>query len=295
MATSKKVLFGLPAITALAAVLNAPLTLAETKMPTSVWALTASDQLINVDPANSETIKHSVPISGLVETDEIVGIDYRVAYGDMYALAHTGRIYLVDTTSGAATLIEGSRPVTYLQGKIFGFDFNPAADKLRVVGHGDLNLRLHPDTGAVIDFDKASDGIQIDPKLSFDKDDLNADKKPDIVAAAYTYNNDNEKLTTNFAIDRGLDALLMQGTKEGTQPAVSPNLGILYTIGNLGVGDITDASMDISDINNVALATVTTKENVKTVLIQIDLETGKSTPMGILGHGDQVKAFAIEP
>ncbi len=268
---------------------------AEIKMPTSVWALTAENQLINVNPSASETIKQSVTLTGLVEGDDIVGIDYRVAQGDMYALAQTGRIYMINTESGNASLIAGSAPVSYLAEGLYGFDFNPAADKLRVVGAGNLNLRLHPDTGAVIDFDKQTEGLQTDPKLAYDAKDINAGKTPDIVAAAYTYNQDDEKLTTNFAIDRTLDVLVMQGTKEGVKPSVSPNLGVLYTIGSLGLGDVIDATMDISDIDNVALGTLTLNDGQAPVLVQIDLQTGMATSLGKIGAGSSVKAFAIEP
>ncbi len=269
--------------------------LAEVKTPSSVWVLTESNHLVNVNPSTPSTVVQSVALSGLESGDDIVGIDYRVAYGDMYALAQSGRIYLINTSTGQAVLVNGSEPVSYLQGKTFGFDFNPAADKLRVVGNGDLNLRLHPDNGSVVDFDKKAAGLQIDPALAFAPSDSHFGAKPDIVAAAYTYNTANEKLTTNYAIDRHLNALLMQGTKEGVKPSVSPNLGVLYTIGNLGLGDVTDASMDISDINNIALAAVTIKSQTETLLVSIDLETGKATSLGVLGNGDKVKGFAIEP
>ncbi|MFW1678162.1 DUF4394 domain-containing protein [Pontibacter sp. JAM-7] len=286
---------GLRSVISVGALVLSGSAVAEMKMPTSVWALTGDDTLVNVNPAMPADVKHTVALTGLVSGDEIVGIDYRVARGDMYALANTGRIYMIDTQSGVASLIEGSSPVSYLSGGLYGFDFNPAADKLRVVGAGNLNLRLHPDTGAIIDFDKKTDGLQTDPKLAFDAQDANAGQMPDIVAAAYTYNSDDEKLTTNFAIDRTRDVLVMQGTKEGVKPSVSPNLGVLYTIGALGQGDVIDATMDISDIDNVALGTLTLSNGAAPVLVQFDLATGEATAMGNIGSVSSVKAFAIEP
>jgi len=268
---------------------------AEIKMPGSVWVLTGEGQLVNINPAAPDAVAKSVSLSGLVEGDELVGIDYRVAQGDMYALAQSGRIYMVNTETGTASLIEGSAPVSYLAKGLYGFDFNPAADKLRVVGAGNLNLRLHPDTGAVIDFDKQAEGLQTDPKLAYDAQDINAGKAPDIVAAAYTYNPDDEKLTTNFAIDKSQDVLVMQGTKEGVKPSVSPNLGVLFTVGSLGLGDVIDATMDISDIDNVALGTLTLNDGQSPVLVQFDLQTGAATPLGEMGSVSSVKAFAIEP
>ena len=37
----------------------------------------------------------------------------------------------------------------------YGFDFNPTADVIRVINNGDLNLRVSPNTGAVVGTDPA--------------------------------------------------------------------------------------------------------------------------------------------
>jgi hypothetical protein len=72
----------------------------------------------------------------------------------------------------------------------------------------------------------------------------------------------------------------MQGSREGETPVVSPNTGQLRTVGSLGLGPLTDASMDISDVNNTALAAVRTAGNPKTQLHLIDLNTGHAAGGG---------------
>ena len=268
---------------------------AQENMPSSVWGLTADGSLFNIDSRAPSDKKKSFKLGGVENGDRIVGIDYRVAYGDLYALAQSGQIYLINTDTGIAVKVEGSKPVGFMRGDTFGFDFNPAADKMRVVGDGDLNLRIHPDNGSVIDFDKTVDSIQTDPKLTFDKSETIAVTTPDIVAAAYTYNTKDAKLTTNYAIDRTLDRLMMQGTKEGVKPSVSPNLGVLYSVGDLGQGDIVDANLDISDVHNVALATLQIAGSNETKLYYVDLNTGKASPIGNFGEGKPVVGLAIEP
>ena len=120
-----------------------------------------------------------------------------------------------------------------LEGTRFGFDFNPAADRIRVVGGTD-NRRMHPDTGMVVDADAAAADVQLDGALAYATGDVNAGKAPVVVAAAYT-NPDADAATgtTNYAIDTAADALVTQGTKEGVTPAVSPNAGTLFTVGCL--------------------------------------------------------------
>lgn len=265
------------------------------KLPSSVWLVNDHGQLMNIDPAQPDHIKHSFTLNGLVAEDTIIGIDFRVARGDLYGLADSGRIYKIDHSNGAALLVSGSEPLSQMALGPYGFDFNPAADKLRVVGKQNDNLRLHPDSGALVDFEKAKAGVQVDPKLAYDQDDVHAELQPDIVAAAYTYNAKDASLTTNYAIDRRRGFLVMQGTPEGAVPAVSPNLGVLYSVGDLGVGTLKDASFDISDIDNVALAGLLTNDSSITALYQIDLKTGVAHKLGTLADGEHITGLAIEP
>ncbi|RBA24683.1 DUF4394 domain-containing protein [Herminiimonas fonticola] len=269
--------------------------LSQAALPTSVWAVTASNELIQVNAAAPGKVLQRKPIKGLTNGEKLVGIDYRVSRGVLFGLSQIGRIYTINTDTAAVSPVGATAAIPGLQGQTMGFDFNPAADRIRVVSSGGLNLRLHPETGAQVDFDLKTDGVQADPSLSFAAGDINAGKKPDVVAAAYTYNKKNEKLTTNYAIDRSLGALLMQGSQEDAQPVVSPNLGQLTTIGSLGLGKLEDASFDISDLNNVPLAAVRTANSGKTRLVQIDLKSGHANPLGILGNGEPVVGLAIEP
>lgn len=149
------------------------------------------------------------------------------------------------------------------EGERLGFDFNPAADRIRIVSDSGQNLRAHPETGALVDFKPDADGLQLDGALAFSSDDANAGRPPRVIAAAYTYNKDNEKLTTNFAIDGEPGALVRQGSVEGVEPVVSPNSGQLSTVGALGVAGISDAHFDISDVTNTALAALSTSRRTR--------------------------------
>ena len=257
----------------------------------------ASDayQLIAISAAQPGRIARSVTLSGLEDGERLLGIDYRVAYGVMFALGSSNRVFTVDVVSGALTPVGTSAFASGLEGERFGFDFNPAADRIRIVSERGLNLRVHPETSAIVDYEPDEAGLQPDAALSYAVGDLHAGQAPRIVAAAYTYNTEDEKLTTNFAIDAERGMLVRQGSIEGQQPAVSPNSGQLHTVGALGIEGIVDAHFDISDVTNTALAAVITTTDARPTLYRIDLGSGKAEPIGIIGTADSVLGLAIEP
>ena len=215
--------------------------------------------------------------------------------GVLYALSQAGRLYTLDIPTGALKPVGAAPAVLALNGAAFGFDFNPAADRIRVVSSTGQNLRLHPDTGAAVDGDPAVDGVQPDPALRYAASDVNARRAPDIAGAAYTYNTQDSKLTTNYAIDRALGVLVMQGSREGATPVVSPNTGQLRTVGALGLGPLTDVAFDIADVGNTALIAVRTPTDNQTRLHLVDLATGAAKPLGKVGEGAPLLGMAIEP
>ena len=261
----------------------------------TVFAVTASHELIRFNAGQPQRVLGRQKITGLAAGDTLVGIDYRVARGVLYALSNQGRLYTLDTATGALRAVGTAPALLPLAGPLFGFDFNPAADRIRVVGASGQNLRLHPDTGAVVDGNPAQDGLQPDGALAYVAGDVNAGKPPTVVAAGYTYNKQDEKLTTNYAIDRRLGVLVMQGSKEGATPVVSPNTGQLRTVGALGLGELADASFDISDLSNTALAALRTSAGTKTQLHLIDLDSGRARLIGTVGDGGALLGMAIEP
>ena len=258
-------------------------------------AVNAQHELLVFHAGEPQRIRERRAVTGLAPGEQIVGIDYRVARGVLYALTQTGRLYTLDVPSGVLSPV-GEKPLAVpLRGTLFGFDFNPAADRIRVVSNAGLNLRLHPDTGAVVDGDAAVDGVRPDPALRYAWSDTHAGRVPDIVAAAYTYNAQDDKITTNYAIDRALGMLVMQGSREGATPLVSPNTGQLRTVGPLGLGPLADASFDIADVGNTALLAARTAAEAPTRLYQVDLETGRATLLGVVGDGSPLRGMAIAP
>jgi hypothetical protein len=287
----------LPAL-AIATLLTACATLAppETVGPAAkeeIVAVSVSNQLLRFNAGQPQHVRERRPLQGLRAGEQLLGIDYRVARGELYALGASGQLYKIDV-AGATALPIGT-PTALPEGREWGFDFNPTVDRIRVVSDTGANLRLHPDTGAMVDGDPNQPGVQPDGRLAYDAADPNAGKTPRVVAAGYTYNQKNDKITTNYALDGALGLLVHQGTREGVTPAVSPNTGRLYTVGSLGIGPFEHASLDVSDLSDTAYAGVRRSGERTTRWHRVDLATGQATFIGTVGGGEALVGAAIQP
>src|SRR5689334_22616319 len=124
-----------------------------------VFGITSAGRLVTFYRA-SPMLSTAVAVTGLQSGETLLGIDVRpggMTPGELYLLGSTGRLYTVNTTTGAATLKStlSSDPAsptafTSLSGTEFGVDFNPVVDRLRIVSDTGQNLRVNVDTGATL-------------------------------------------------------------------------------------------------------------------------------------------------
>ena len=256
-------------------------------------AVTASNKLLKFNAGRPGRILITLNITGLQAGETLLGIDYRVAKDQLYALGSSGRLYTLNEDTAVVSMV-GMPLAVKLEGTQFGFDFNPTVDRIRVVSNTGQNLRLHPDTGAVVDSNPALDGVQTDGKLTYAAGDVNFGKSPMAVGAAYSYNKADTKITTNFALDAAAGTLVTQGSREGVTPAVSPNTGQLFTIGSLGLA-FNNASFDIQALSDVAFAALNGDSTTASRWVMIDLKTGAAKMLGRVGGGEPVVGIAMEP
>lgn len=234
----------------------------------TVVALVGDATLAHVDTAAGKVVK-SVSVSGASST--ILGIDVRPADGLLYAVLLDGSVITVDPMTGKATP-KSKLEMMLPAGVVATVDFNPAADRLRIIGSDGTNLRANVDDGKV-----TKDG-----QLKFAESDTMKGRTPKVVAGAYTNSMKGAKETALFDVDAS-GALLKQAP---------PNDGVLSTIGTLGVsGDV--IALDIlSDGKggNQAWAVAGDK------LYKVDLTTGKAEATGtIAGLSGAVRDIAILP
>ena len=264
-----------------------------------IVAVSVSNHLLRFNAGQPQQVRERKLLQGLRSGERIIGIDFRVARGELFALASSGQLYKIDLAQARAAAVGSPAALPSGEGAAaateWAFDFNPTVDRIRVANNAGFNLRLHPDTGAVIDGDPAQAGVQFDGSLTYDSTDKSAGKTARIVGAGYTYNKQNDKITTNYALDGELGTLVHQGTKEGVAPAVSPNTGRLFTVGSLGIGSFAHATFDISDVSPTAYAGVHNKGDKATRWHRVDLATGKASFIGTVGGGEPLVGAAIAP
>jgi hypothetical protein len=233
-------------------------------LPTSsrgepVVALTSANRLLFFDSATPGTVTKLI-VTNTVGNETLLGIDFRPLTGDLYGFAPSGRLYVLNLTSGAAMIPAGT--ANALTGTRFGFDFNPTVDRIRVVTDTDQNVRLHPDTGVTSNTDN---------NLAFAATDINTGADPNVVGVAYTNNFSGAGATVLYDIDSNLNALLVQS---------NPNGGILNTVGPLGVDTTDNVGFDISAATGVAYASLTV--GATTGLYTINLGSGAATLIGTI-------------
>ena len=256
-------------------------------------AVTVSNQLISFNAGRPGVLLWKRPLKGLQPGETLLGIDYRVKNDTLYGLGSYGQLYTVDTDTGEVAPVGGRLPIA-LDGTEFGFDFNPTVDRIRVASSSGQNLRLHPDTGAVVDALPDQPGLQIDGRLTFDDADRHVGRAARVVGAAYSYNKDNPKITTNFAIDQATASLVTQGTREGVSPAVSPNTGRLLTVGPLNVGPFDTAAFDIHVLTDLGFVALSGRSGQVSRWVEVDLKTGAGRIIGTIAGGEAVRAIALE-
>lgn len=109
-------------------------------------ALTADNRLVTLDAA-ARTAAAPVRVSGA--EGRLVGIDQRPADGKLYGLTDRGQIVTLDPRTGRATAVSRLSEAFESGGRAV-VDFNPAADRLRVMGLSGQSLRVNVETGQAI-------------------------------------------------------------------------------------------------------------------------------------------------
>lgn len=236
--------------------------------------LSNDNKLISFEIKTPNTVSEKT-ITGILPAEKFLGIDYRLRTttdnsGKLYGLTDKANLYTIDTDTGKATLISALKPAaastfTTLQGSNFAVDFNPAADRLRVISNTGQNLRINVDTGETI-----ADGS------------INGVANALISSAAYTnsFKSPLTALNPNPIAALATELFDLDLTNNILSKQVPPNDGTLVKVGDLGITLGTNDGFDIAGGDNgLALASVSTN-NAASVLYRIDLnsDTTLTTP-----------------
>jgi hypothetical protein len=227
------------------------------------------DNSISIIDTDAKKVTKTWKVSGV--NGRVVGVDVRPADGMLYGVFADGTVATIDLASGKATM--KSKLETMLSaGTMATVDFNPAADRLRVIGSDGTNLRANVDDGKVI-----KDGT-----LKYADGDANNGKMPKVVAGAYSNSFKGTKETALYDIDAATASFVKQAP---------PNDGVLNTLGQIKVNG--NSAFDIwSDGRGGNEGWLLAGG----MLHRVDIATGKTTAVGkVNGVNGQVRDIAVLP
>jgi len=260
----------------------------------------AGVNLVNFDSATPGAVTTVGALSGVVAGHGMRSIDFRPFNGQLYGISTNGvdaaQVYTIDTATGVATPAGVGFTLTGMSGTRVSMDFNPAADRLRIVGANGTtgvtgNYRFNPNTNAFV--------LQ-DTNLAYAAGDVNEPlgNPPFVIGTAYD-RNDNDPLTatTMYTFDFNNDDLSTTGSINGVPN--SPNTGLMNTIGG-PPGFLTNTGgvgFDISGVTGTAyLSYDTFAAPIGTeVLDTMDLATGLTTRIGGFQTGINMLDISAAP
>lgn len=229
-------------------------------------ALTGDGQLLRFSPDLPGEVR-AVPMRGV---DGLIGIDLRPSNGRLYGVTAGNDVFALDVDAGTAALVS-TLTVAFEGEQRSGIDFNPQADRMRLVGGSGQNLRANVDLGAT-----ATDG-----PLAYVAGDPNAGQRPAIAGAGYTNNRPGVATTRLLEIDAARDVLVLQDP---------PNDGGLVTVGPLGIDAEPLAGFDVTTDgagqDRGWLAT-------SGVLYAVDLASGRASAVGRIGPTAGLKVVGL--
>jgi hypothetical protein len=215
-----------------------------------IYGLTTNNSLVAF--STSGAVVSGPAITGLGAGETAVAIDFRPFTGELYALtrdgANVGRLYTVNTVSGAATSVALTGTLN-LTGSV-GMDFNPAANAganaLRIITGSEQNYR--------ITFTASPATVIVDSTIN----PTNTPSGTNITAVAYANNRSGlpgaggTGGTTLYAIDSDTDSLyVVNPPNNGTLVNAQP-LGIdINAVGGFDIATLNDRALGLFDVGGV--------------------------------------------
>lgn len=251
---------------------------------TLAYGLTGTS-LVTFGTGNAPESAVTRPLTGLPSGETLVDLDMRNTDNRLYAVAASGAVYVLNPATGALTADGAS-----VKASTRAVDFNPTANRLRVVGASTDNYRLTLNSAPVPAASPAGT-VTADGTFAYLPTDPNAGKTPTLSAAAYTnaFNDSagvpSTATTALYSLDAGTDALILH--------SVGPQFNTIATQAALGV-DI-GAGTTGFDIAGASTAFMTSSNGTDTTLYSVNLSatTGSAaTPVATL-KGTALKALAL--
>ncbi|MDL2343361.1 DUF4394 domain-containing protein [Deinococcus sp. MIMF12] len=248
----------------------------------TAYGLDTQGRLVTFGTDNATQSLKRTAVTGLGSSETLIDLDVRNTDNRLYAMSDTGKLYRLDPATGALTadgssLTAGITPVA--------IDFNPAANRLRVLAETDRNFRLTLNAAPVPTASPAGT-VTDDGMLMY----VGGTPNPNLVAAAYTNSFNNSAagainagtMTTLYSVDADQDTLVIH--------SVGPQFSTLAPVGKLGVDAM--KGMTGFDIAGADMAYLSVSMGGNTMLYTVNLTTGAATSRSTVS-GLALRSFAL--
>src|SRR5215510_6692476 len=191
---------------------------------TNIYALNADNTIFVMAPGATGFTR----LARVTQANgNLIGIDFRVADGALYAVTDTGSIYTIDLSYanlGGVTLVS-NLSTRFPSGYQSLMDFNPVLNAIRLIGSDNKNF-------AVVNSGGNLNATAVQTSLTYGANDVNATVTPHVSAGAYTNNYATATATLFYGIDYDLDTFVTI-LPAGNPPTGSSATGggVLTTIG----------------------------------------------------------------
>lgn len=241
-------------------------------------------------------------------TGSIVAIDRRPQNGMLYAIGYTTgettmQLFTISSDKCVATAIgssgtfvesDGSTPVVIASDAAtrFDMDFNPVADRIRVVSSNGRNFRINPNTGAFVDGDLGQ-GSSVS---GLNMDGPTQGNTSSVEGAAYTNNQSNSTVTTLYTLDSFSDKFCRQSPPNtGTQVCSALSIPLDGVIGFDILPGVNVTGSDLGVASGLGYSIVQTSGDSARKLAKIDLVSGAVDSVGVIDNATtpRLKSFAV--
>jgi hypothetical protein len=249
-----------------------------------VVGLTTDGRLVRFDADTPQRTRDIGKVKNLAGDQSLVGIDHRVQDGKLYGVGNAGGIYTLGAGDARATKV-GQLTVA-LSGTGFGVDFNPAANRLRVVSNTGQNLRHNLDdataTAPPLAGMTVMDGTLTVPPATT--------PVMGVAGAAYTNNDlDPNTATTLFDLDTAADQIVVQSPANAG--ALAPTGKLLVDAGPVAGFDIYSRNAFGATRSNHGFASISVLGRYS--FHKVNLLTGRASRIGSFRPSTQVADIAI--
>jgi hypothetical protein len=270
----------------------------------------SDNRLLTFEPAAPATATMK-PIIGIVAGETLVGIDVRPQNGMLYGLGvnaamNTATLYVVGRETGQAGVIGTAGSIAFTTGVTavdlpagdYGFDVNPANDRVRVTTASGLNFRINPNTGAPIDGDT---GLAPGSVTGVNSDGALNGSTTSVGGVAYTNDQPNNgNITTLYALSAASDQLSIQNPPNAGTQTLAQNVTVAGTpvnfsaVGGFDIDPaVTAAASNVPVTSGAGYAVLTI--GAATHLYRVSLTDGAAADLGAIGDGSAaIQGLALQ-